>query len=38
MATTISWVGFVIYCIFKNIWKLLDRKYMYYEDVESLSA
>ena len=38
MATTISWVWFVIYCIFKNIWKLLDRKYMYYEDVESLSA
>lgn len=37
MATTISWVWFVIFCIFKNIWKLLERKYMYYEDVESLS-
>lgn len=36
IATTVSWVWFVIFCIFKNIWKLLDRKYMYYEDVESL--
>ena len=38
MATTISWVLFVIFCIFKNIWKLLDRKYMYYEGVESLAS
>ena len=37
MATTITWVGFVILCIIKNIWKLLDKKNMYYEDVESLS-
>ena len=38
MATTVIWVWFVIFCIFKNIWRLLDRKNMYYEDVESLSA
>lgn len=38
MATTFIWVGFVIFCIFKNIWRLLDRKNMYYQDVESLTA
>ncbi len=38
MVTTITWVWFVIFCIFKNIWRLLDRKNMYYTDVESLSA
>ena len=37
MTTTILRVWFVIFCIFKNIWKQLDRKNMYYEDVESLS-
>lgn len=37
IATTVLWVIFVIFCIIQNIRKLLGRKYMYYEEITSLT-